>query len=255
MGQLEGKVAIVTGAASGIGRAMVIAVATEGSAVLAVDMNEAALEETVELCRGLPGEVSDERVDVSDPAHVNAAVALAIRRYGRLTTLCNNAGVSYPGTVLEATPEEFARTMAVNVGGPFYGAKYAIPAMLDAGGGSIINTGSANSIAAEKSLVTYCASKGGVLMLTKAIALDHASQGIRCNCICPGFVDTPINIPHYNRLGGIDKVRESLPEWIPMERGGEPSEIAAIAVFLASDASSYVTGTAIIVDGGITAGL
>lgn len=255
MGRLEGKVAIVTGAASGIGRAMVLTLAREGSAVLATDVNEAGLAETLDLARDLPGNVSTQRVDVSDPRQILGAVTAAVERYGKITTMCNNAGVSYPNTVVDATADEFNRTMAINIGGPFYGSKYAIPAMLEAGGGSIINTASANSILAERSLVTYTASKGAVLMLTKAIALDHAAKGIRCNCICPGFVDTPINIPHYNRLGGIDKVRQSLSEWIPMSRGGEPGEIADVALWLASDESSYVTGAAIVVDGGITAGL
>lgn len=255
MGRLDGKVTIVTGAASGIGRAMVLTMAHEGAAVLATDVNEAGLEETHALAQGLPGNVSTQRVDVSEPSEIKGAVATAVERYGKLTTMCNNAGVSYPNTVVDATPGEFNRTMAVNIGGPFYGSKYAIPAMLKTGGGSIINTASGNSILAERSLVTYTASKGAVLMLTKAIALDHAAQGIRCNCICPGFVDTPINIPHYNRLGGIEKVRASLPEWIPMGRGGEPGEIADVALWLASDESSYVTGAAIVVDGGITAGL
>lgn len=255
MRRLDGKVAIVTGAASGIGRAIVTGLARESAAVLATDIDAAGLEETVRLSHGLDGEVSATRVDVGDPDQIEAAVHEAVRRYGKLTTMCNNAGVSYPGTVLEASSDEFERTIAVNVGGPFYGSKFAIQAMLQSGGGSIINTASGNSIMAERSLVTYCTSKGAVLMLTKAIALDHAKENIRCNCICPGFVDTPINIPHYNRLGGIEKVRESLPQWIPMGRGGEPEEIAAVAVFLASDESSYVTGSAIVVDGGVTAGL
>lgn len=253
MGRLDGKVAIVTGAASGIGRAMALALAAEGSAVVIADVDESGLAVT----KGMAGkaEVAARRVDVSNPHEIEEAVEAAVKEFGKLTTICNNAGVSRPGTVLEATRDEFERTIAVNLGGVFYGCKYAIPAMLDAGGGSIVNTGSVNSLMAERRLAAYCASKGAVLMLTKSVAMDFAAQGIRCNCICPGFVDTPLNIPHYNLLGGIDKVRESLPEWVPMGRGGEPAEIAAVAVFLASDESSYVTGTSIVVDGGITTGI
>lgn len=253
MGRLDGKVAIVTGAASGIGRAIALALAGEGSAVVIADVNESGLAET----KGMAGKaaVVARRVDVSRPHEIEEAVEAAVKEFGKLTTICNNAGVSRPGTVLEATPDEFERTLAVNIGGVFYGCRYAIPAMLAAGGGSIVNTGSVNSLMAERRLAAYCASKGAVLMLTKSVAMDFAAQGIRCNCICPGFVDTPLNIPHYNLLGGIEKVRASLPEWVPMGRGGEPAEIAAVALFLASDESSYVTGTSIVIDGGITTGV
>lgn len=253
MGRLEDKVAVITGAGSGIGAAMAVAFLTEGASVVAADLNADGLAALVERSAPLSRKLITQVADVSSPKDVSGLVDLATERFGRLTTMCNNAGVSYPGTVLEATEEEFERTMAVNLRGPFLGAKYAVPAMQRSGGGSIINTGSANSLVAERSLATYCASKGGVLMLTKAIALDFAPNNIRCNCICPGFVDTPINLPHYERLGGIDAVRASLPEWIPMGRGGEPAEIAACGVFLASDDSSYVTGTAFVIDGGVTA--
>jgi meso-butanediol dehydrogenase / (S,S)-butanediol dehydrogenase / diacetyl reductase len=253
LGRLEGKVAIVTGAASGIGRAMAVAIASEGADVVIADVNDEGLEETKH--KAGKASVVVHRTDVANPDEVERLVSTAVQKFGKLTTICNNAGVSKPGTVLEATKEEFERTIAVNLGGVFYGCKYAIPAMLDAGGGSIVNTGSVNSLMAERRLAAYCASKGAVLMLTKSVAMDFAAKGIRCNCICPGFVDTPLNIPHYNLLGGIDKVRESLPEWVPMGRGGEPEEIAAAAVFLASDDSSYVTGTAFVVDGGISTGI
>ncbi len=255
MSRLDGKVAIVTGAASGIGRAMVIEMARAGAAVLAADVNEAGLRETVELASGI-GDVTSQEGDVARADDVEALVRAAVTRYGKLTTICNNAGVSFPNSVIEATEEEFDRTMAVNVRGVFFGCKYAIPAMLEtAGGGSIINTGSVNSLMAERVLCTYCASKGAVLMLTRQVALDFAAQGIRCNCICPGFVDTPINIPHYERLGGIEQIRESLPEWQPIGRAGETEEIAKVAVFLASDDSSFVTGIALLADGGLTAGV
>jgi NAD(P)-dependent dehydrogenase (short-subunit alcohol dehydrogenase family) len=231
MGRLDGKVAIVTGAASGIGRAMALALAREGSAVVIADVNESGLAETQRMAG--KAELMVQRVDVSNPGDIEEAVKATVSHFGKLTTICNNAGVSRPGTVLEASTDDFDRTIAVNLGGVFFGCKYAIPAMLEAGGGSIVNTGSVNSLMAERRLAAYCASKGAVLMLTKSVAMDFAAWGIRCNPICPGFVDTPLNIPHYNLLGGIDKVRDSLPEWVPMGRGGEPAEIAAVAVFLA----------------------
>ena len=250
MGRLESKVAIVTGAAGGIGRAMVKALAREGAAVVAADVDEARLEETA---REAEGDVTTRPTDVTSSKDVQALVELALERHGRLTTICNNAAISIPGTVVEIDEDDFSRTIDVNLRGVFLGCRHAIPAMLDNGGGSIINTGSVNSLVAEPYLSAYCASKGGVLMLTKAIALDYARQGVRCNCICPGWVDTPINYPHAERMGGLDQVLATLPDWQPVGRQGEPQEIAAAAVYLASDESAFMTGSAFVIDGGMTA--
>lgn len=250
MGRLESKVAIVTGAAGGIGRAMVKALAREGAAVVAADVDEARLEETA---REAEGDVTTRPTDVTSSKDVRALVELALERHGKLTTVCNNAAISIPGTVVEIDEDDFSRTIDVNLRGVFLGCRHAIPALLDNGGGSIINTGSVNSLVAEPYLSAYCASKGGVLMLTKAIALDYARQGVRCNCICPGWVDTPINYPHAERMGGLDQVLATLPDWQPVGRQGEPEEIAAAAVYLASDESAFMTGSAFVIDGGMTA--
>jgi NAD(P)-dependent dehydrogenase (short-subunit alcohol dehydrogenase family) len=250
MGRLESKVAIVTGAGGGIGRAMVKALAREGAAVVAADVDEARLEETA---READGDVTARPTDVTSSDDVRALVELALERHGKLTTMCNNAAISIPGTVVEIDEDDFSRTIDVNLRGVFLGCRHAIPAMLDNGGGSIINTGSVNSLVAEPYLSAYCASKGGVLMLTKAIALDYARQGVRCNCICPGWVDTPINYPHAERMGGLDRVLATLPDWQPVGRQGEPEEIAAAAVYLASDESAFMTGSAFVIDGGMTA--
>jgi NAD(P)-dependent dehydrogenase (short-subunit alcohol dehydrogenase family) len=252
VGRLDGKVAIVTGAGGGIGRAMTTALAREGAQVVAADVDEERVAETAELARE-HGDVAHRRADVSSPGDVQALVEAAVGRYGRLTTMCNNAAISIPGDVTEVSVEDFDRTIAVNLRGVFLGCKYAVRALLEAGGGSIVNTGSVNSLVAEPFLTAYCASKGGVLMLTKAVALDYAGQGIRCNCLCPGWVDTPINHPHAERMGGLDGVLESLPEWQPIGRQGYPEEIAAAAVYLASDESAFMTGSAFVIDGGMTA--
>ncbi|WP_220213921.1 SDR family NAD(P)-dependent oxidoreductase [Streptomyces shenzhenensis] len=249
---LDGKVAVVTGAASGIGRAITRGFVAAGARVVAADVDEAGVARTAELCTD-PGAVVPLRADVSDPADVAAAVEAAERTWGRLTTMVNNAAVSIPGNVLETSVEDFDRMLAVNLRGVFLGCKYAVPALLRAGGGSVINMGSVNSLVAEPVLAGYTASKGGVLMLTKAVARDFAALGVRCNCICPGWVDTPINLAHAERMGGIEAVREGLPDWQPLGREGRPDEIASVALFLASDLSTFMTGSAVVADGGMTA--
>ena len=250
--RLTGKTAIVTGAGSGIGRAIAQAFVDEGAQVIAADLNEGGLVATRDDCTD-PALMLVQRADVSDPEQVEALVHRATAEFGSLTTMVNNAAISIPGTVVDTSWDDYERTMAVNVRGVYAGCKYAIPAMLAAGGGSIINIGSVNSLVAERVLSSYIASKGAVLMLSKSVALDFAAQGIRCNCICPGWVDTPINLPHAEAMGGIDLVRSTLPDWQPIGREGRPSEIAWAAVFLASDESRFMTGSAMVVDGGMTA--
>ena len=250
MGRLDGKVAIVTGAAGGIGSAIVERFAAEGAAVVAADLDEARLSE---VAARAGGETSWQVCDVSRAEDVELLVATSVERHGKLTTICNNAAISIPGDVAEVSVEDFDRTIAVNLRGVFLGCKYAVPALLEAGGGSIVNTGSVNSLVAEPFLTAYVASKGGVLMLTKAVALDYATRGIRCNCICPGWVDTPINHPHAERMGGLAGVLDGLPEWQPIGRQGYPDEIAAAALYLASDESAFMTGSAFVIDGGMTA--
>ncbi|MFC9553071.1 SDR family NAD(P)-dependent oxidoreductase [Rhodococcus sp. NPDC056960] len=251
MGQLlQGKTVIVTGAGGGIGLATALHLHDEGAQVVATVHSESSLPQL---------KVDDDRligrvVDVTDEAQVKDLVDVTVQTFGKLDGIVNNAGILKPGTILDASVEDFQKTFDVNVKGVFLGSKYAIPEMLKVGGGSIVNFGSINSIGAEKLLTTYTASKGAVLTLTKAIALDFGAQGIRANTLCPGFVDTPLNVPHYTALGGRAELEAGLPDFQPIGRAILPIEIAHSVAFLLSDHSTAITGTAFVVDGGVLAG-
>lgn len=248
--RLAGKVCIVTGAASGIGRATAIRFAEEGARVTCVDLAADGVEATAREIGDAAWAVS---ADVSDPAAVRAYTDGTVDRWGRLDAVFNNAGVNLPGVFHEAPDSVVERTLAVNVKGPIYGCRYAIPHMLRQGGGSLINTSSVNGLVAEPFLAIYATSKGAIIMLSKGIALDYAKQGIRCNAIAPGWVDTPVNYAHAEMLGGLDKVYAEIDSFQPIGRPGEPREIANVALFLASDESSFVTGSVLVADGGMTA--
>ena len=180
-------------------------------------------------------------------------VAFTVDRWGRLDVLVNNAGVNLPGLLHEVDNAVIDRTLNVNVKGQLYGCRAAIPVMLANGGGSIINIASVNGLVSEPFLTVYSASKGASVMLTKGVALDYATKGIRCNAICPGWVDTPINYAHAEMLGGLSQVYASIGTFQPIGRPGEPREIAHVALFLASDESSFMTGSIVVADGGMTA--
>ncbi|TMK80758.1 MAG: SDR family oxidoreductase [Actinobacteria bacterium] len=248
--RLNGKVCIVTGAGSGIGKATAIRFAEEGARVTCVDVNADTVAATA---KEIGANVFGVAADVSDPAQVRDYTDKTAERWGRLDVVFNNAGVNLPGVFHEASDEVIDRTLAVNVRGPMYGCRYAIPHMLRGGGGSLINTSSVNGLVAEPFLAIYAASKGAVIMLSKGIALDYVKQGIRCNAIAPGWVDTPINYAHAELLGGLDKVYATIDSFQPIGRPGEPREIANVALFLASDESSFVTGTVLVADGAMTA--
>jgi NAD(P)-dependent dehydrogenase (short-subunit alcohol dehydrogenase family) len=248
--RLAGKVCIVTGAGSGIGRASAIRFAEEGARVTAVDIDRDAVEATV---RSIGATAVAVVADVSVAAQVKAYTDATVERWGGLHVVFNNAGVNLPGVFHEATDEVIDRTLNVNVKGCIYGCRYAIPYMLAGGGGSLINTTSVNGIVAEPFLTIYATSKGAIVMLSKGIALDYAKQGIRCNALAPGWVDTPINYAHAEMLGGLKEVYATIDSFQPIGRPGEPREIANVALFLASDESSFVTGSVIVADGGMTA--
>ena len=250
MGRVEGRACVVTGAGSGIGRAIAVRLAEEGGRVLCADVNGEAAEETAS---SIGGAAEASATDVSDPRAVEAMVARCAELHGRVDVLVNNAGVNIPGVLHEVPDDVIDKTMAVNVKGPIYGCRAAIPRMLEQGGGSIVNVSSVNGIVSEPYLSVYSASKGAVVMLTKGVALDYAKQGIRCNAICPSWVDTPINYAHAEMLGGLQHVYDTIDSFQPIGRPGRPEEIAHVALFLASDEASFMTGAIVSADGGMTA--
>jgi NAD(P)-dependent dehydrogenase (short-subunit alcohol dehydrogenase family) len=251
-GRLAGKVALITGAAGGIGRATARRFCEEGARVLVVDRVRAPLEELVAELREADAEVECFEADVACEEDCQAMVRRCEERFGGLHVLFNNAGI-FPdedGSVTDTSSEVLDRVLAVNVKGVFFGCKHGIPALLRSGGGSIINTASFVALmGAATSQSAYTASKGAVLSLTREIAVEYARKGIRANALCPG----PVNTPLLQSLLADPGRRARRLVHIPMGRLAEAEEVAHAVVFLASDESSYVTGTAFLVDGGITA--
>ncbi len=247
--RFAGKVCVVTGAGSGIGRAMARAFAAEGARLIAADQDLEAARTTVE---GQPDSVATA-VDVSVPEGVAALIEGARTRFGSLDVLCNNAGIGSTTSVVACTPEEWDRAFAVNVRGVFLGCKYAIPVMIGQGGGVIVNTASVAGLVGLPERAAYCATKGAVISLTKQVAIEFALQKIRCNCICPGTIDTPWVARLLAAAKDPAAARRQLVERQPMGRLGTAEEVAEAALYLASDAAAFVTGTALVIDGGLAA--
>jgi NAD(P)-dependent dehydrogenase (short-subunit alcohol dehydrogenase family) len=250
--RLQDKVALITGAGSGIGRETSLLFAVEGAAVVAVDVNEAAAEETVEKVKAAGGEARAHRADVSSVEDSEAMVTAAEDAYGRLDILFNNAGIMHSADddAISTEVDIWDLTMDINAKGVFLGCKYGIPALRRAGGGSIINTASFVALlGAATPQVAYTASKGAVLAMTRELAVVHARENIRVNALCPG----PLRTELLMKFLDTDQKKQRRLVHIPMGRFGEAAEMAKAALWLASDESSYVTGTEFVVDGGITA--
>ena len=247
MGRVEGKVAIVTGAASGIGRATARLLAREGARVVVADIDAPGGEATVQAIQAAGGEADFVAVDVSSAGQVAALVSRAVERFGRLDVLHNNAyWAPLNTTVVTTTEEQWQRTIDVTLKSVFLGCKYAIPAMVAGGGGSIVNTASTAALVASPQFAAYAAAKGGVVALTRSVAFDFGAQHIRCNAVCPGLTETPATAPV---LADAQR-RAWLTDKIVVGRIGQPDDIAAAVLYLASDESGYVTGQTLVVDGG-----
>lgn len=250
MGEFDGKVAIVTGASSGIGRASALAFAAAGASVVAADVDVAGGEETVQLIDAAGGTAVFQGADVSRVEEVDALVQRAVSEYGGLDVAFNNAGIE--GTmapITECTLETWDRTIAVNLSGVFYAMRAEIPAMLDRGAGAIVNCASIAGLVGFPALPAYVASKHGVVGMTKSAALECATQGIRVNALCPGVIDTPM----VERVTTDPEVKHAFENAEPVHRFGRPEEMADVALWLCSERSSFVTGQAIAADGGWTA--
>ncbi|NNC90945.1 MAG: glucose 1-dehydrogenase [Acidimicrobiia bacterium] len=250
--RLDDKVALITGAGRGIGREAALLFAAEGAAIVAVDMDESAVQQVCDEIREEGGTAEAVVVDVSGAAGCEQMVATAEQAFGRLDVLFNNAGIMMPADGdAESTGESvWDRTMDVNVKGVYLGCKYGIPALRRAGGGSIINTASFVAlVGAATPQLAYTASKGAVLALTRELAVVHAREGIRINALCPGPLRTKLLMDFLDT----EEKRQRRLVHVPMGRFGEAREMAQAALYLASDESSYVTGTEFLVDGGLTA--
>jgi NAD(P)-dependent dehydrogenase (short-subunit alcohol dehydrogenase family) len=254
MGSLAGKRALITGGASGIGRATALLFAREGAAVAVADLDEAGGEQVVQAIEDVGGRAIFVHCDVTQAQDCQRAVRSTVDELGGLDVLFNNAGIIRRASVLDTSEQEWDRVMAVNVKSIFLLSRVAIPVMVQAGGGVIINTGSGWGLVGGRDAVSYCASKGAVVNMTRAMALDHGEQNIRVNCICPGDTDTPMLREEARQLGEADARFLAEAAQRPLRRIGRPDDIAQAALYLASNAASFVTGAVLVVDGGGIAG-
>ncbi|MGH9741784.1 MAG: SDR family NAD(P)-dependent oxidoreductase [Candidatus Acidiferrum sp.] len=253
MTRLAGKVALITGGGTGIGRAIALAFGREGARVAVAGRREEKLQETLRELEKQGSEGLGVVCDVGKARDAEKAVEETAKKFGRLNVLVNNAGVLQASTIEGVSEEQWDKLMTINLKGPFLMCRAALPEFRKAGGGAIVNIGSVLGLVAMKGRAAYCASKGGVTLLTKAMALDHAHEKVRANCICPSIVETELVQGLFADSEKGKALRESRIGQIPLGRMGRPEDVAEMAVFLASEESSWLTGAAIPLDGGLSA--
>jgi len=253
--KLANKVAIITGAGSGMGKTAAKLFAAEGAKIAAADITEGPVKETVAEITKAGGEALAIRADVSKAADTERMVAETAGHFGRLDILYNNAGIGFARRTHLLTEEEWDRTIDVDLKGVFLGCKYALPELMKRGG-VILSTASIAGLEGSRQMAAYCAAKAGVILLTKSLAMDYAEYGIRVNCICPGAIETPLFESGFENLTPEKRARahQMFAAMHLLGRAGEPDEIARVALFLCSQDASFITGQAVVVDGGYTAG-
>lgn len=248
----EGRTVLVTGGGSGMGRAIAARMAADGAHVVVADLRE-------EAARAVASEIGDAAtpltMDVGVSASVEAGVARVVAQRGALDAVVNNAGMLMPGTAAELPEEQWDRALAVNLKSVYLVSKAAWPSLAAAERGAIVNIASINAYVGMEQHVTYCTAKAGVVMLTRCMALDGARDGIRVNCVCPGWIETPLLNGWFDRQPDPDAARAGVAASTPLGRMGRPGDIAEAVAYLASDAAEWVTGTALVADGGITSGV
>ena len=254
--RLQDRVAVITGASSGIGQAIAAGMAAEGALVMGLDLHASPDGGTEAGTQSRSEPITVIACDVSSEASVNGAVAAVLAQCGRIDIVVNSAGIWSPGSVTDASVEGFDKTIAVNLRGPFLVSRAVIPAMRSQGGGSIIHIGSTSALVGDTGNAPYVAAKGGLVALTRAMALDHAAEGIRVNCLCPGMTRTPMLDVTEAALSQAqaDELNARRVASIPMGRLGSTRDLVPGAIYLASDEASWVTGTCLTIDGGFVAG-
>jgi NAD(P)-dependent dehydrogenase (short-subunit alcohol dehydrogenase family) len=264
--RLKDKIAIVTGAASGIGKTTAVLMGKEGAKVMCADLNADGAELNADGAEAVAHQIADVggesasiQADVTKAAEVRGMVEATVERWGRLDVLFNNAGIEFGLPVTQVPEEQWDHLIDVNLKGVFLGCKAALPELAKHGGGAIVNTASIAGLQGAAWMSTYCASKGGVVLMTKALAVEWARQSVRVNAVCPGVIRTPMADQGIEALAAmqgesVEEIWQRIGEWHPMGRVGEAEEVARAVVFLASDEASFITGAALSVDGGVNAG-